>query len=60
MVSKTKIFKFLTIQFSSMRSPIDFVWKSIRKTFIVDDDILYEYFKLSKEEIDLIENTINN
>lgn len=60
MVSKTKIFKFLTIQFSSMRSPIDFIWKSIRKTFIVEDDILYEYFKLSKEEIDLIEKTINN
>jgi hypothetical protein len=60
MVSKTKIFKFLTTQFSSMRSPIDFVWKSIKKTFIINDQELYEHFNLTQEEINLIEKTIKD
>ena len=59
LITKSKIYKFIENIFSSMRSPRDYVAKIIRKPNISgkwSDEELYEYFELTEEEINYIEN----
>jgi hypothetical protein len=57
-VKDTNVFRFLCMEFGTSRSPIDFVWKNIKKTFTIDNQDLYIEMNLTQEEIDYIENAI--
>jgi len=59
----SNLFKYLINIFKNQRSPIDYIWKNLKKPSIFDldinnDDDIYKYFNLTKNEIKLIEDSV--
>jgi len=57
----SKLFKFLENSFSGMRSPFDYIIKSIKKPTISSkwtNKKLYKFYNLTQEEIDYIESQV--
>ena len=59
----SNIFKYLINNFKNQRSPIDYIWRNLVKPSDFDIDIknendIYEYFNLTKEDINFIESSI--
>ena len=58
----SKLFKFLEKSFKTMRSPRDYIIKSIKKidlTKNIDDDYIYKFYSLTPQEIQLIEKSVD-
>ena len=60
LIKNSTLFKFLIKQFPTMRHPIDYIWKSLRKINIdkITDENIYDYFDLDKEQRYYINNYV--
>ncbi len=60
-LKNSKLFQYLIKSFKNQRSPIDYIWRNLIKygnfnIEINNENDIYNYFKLTNEEINLIEN----